>query len=106
MGLKKRQLYEIMKKVKTRKNVNDQRPFISKKMVGIGQIMASVANTIKAGRHVPIEKLTAIHMTSFRIISPILHKELGLVENLALWMLKLSSQKHGEMHQGLHKAYS
>jgi hypothetical protein len=53
-----------------------------------------VAAAIEAGRHISIKQLSAVHMTPFRTISHILHKELGLLKKLSSGVSKLLSLEH------------
>jgi hypothetical protein len=72
-GMKRRQIYEILKHVKYRKILHDQRHFKPTKSVHAGQINTYVVATIKFYRRIYIKLVGEVHMTSFGTISLILH---------------------------------
>jgi hypothetical protein len=80
--LKRKQIYDTLKKIEDWKNTDDQGDSDSKKMVRTDQIVPSAIPTIEADHHISVKKLSSIHMTSFGMTSYFLHKQLGLVKKL------------------------
>jgi hypothetical protein len=86
--VKRKQIYDTLKKIEDWENTDDQWDSDSKKMVWTGQIIPSAVTAIEADHHISVKQLSSIHMTSFGMTSCFLHKQLGLVKKLAYMVSK------------------
>jgi hypothetical protein len=67
--LKRKQIYDTLKKIEDWKNTDDQGDSNPKKMVWTGQLILSSITAIEADHHVYAKQFTAIHMTSLGMTS-------------------------------------
>ena len=91
-GLKKTQIYEIIKKVKEGKTTVDQRTLNGKRRVRNPAFVADIAADVEKNRRVTVRKLALAHGVSNRTIHSTLHKDLNLAKKSARWVPKLLTE--------------
>jgi hypothetical protein len=97
--LKRKQIFDTLKKNEDWKNMDDRGDSDSSKMVRTGPIILSAVTAIEAGHHISVKQLSAIHMMSFGMTCCFLHKQLGLVKKMAYRVSKQLSLAHDKVPQ-------
>jgi len=90
-ALSLRQVYRIVKMVKTNEDPSDKRMFNAKKTVRTPDFIESVQAQIEADRRISIKMLACNMECSVGTISNTIHNDLGFVKKSARWVPKLLS---------------
>ena len=88
-GLKKTQIYDIIKGVKEGKDMTDQRKFNAKKTKRTPLLIAKVEEEIERNRRLTVKELSRLFDRTETTIFRVLTKDLGLVKKSAPWVPKL-----------------